>query len=125
MSEVLEYYLTGGNIRLGKNEATLELLRRDSILRALLGYTAGELKALASSNAHIDKTEDTICFDFAGIQESRLGGDPAELLKALKARYGRAVSGQLFFRIVYTTFGHVFYSQASLDGDEVDMSGGG
>ena len=27
MSEVLEYYLTGGHIRLGKNEAALELLR--------------------------------------------------------------------------------------------------
>ncbi len=124
MSEVLEYYLTGGNIRLGKNETALELLRQDSILRALLGYTAGELKALTFGNAHIGKTEDTICFDFSGIQERRLGGDPAELLKALKARYGRSVSGQLFFRIVYTTFGHVFYSQARLDGEEVDMSGG-
>ncbi len=124
MSEVLEYYLTGGNIRLGKNEAALELLRKDSILRALLGYTAGELKALASSNAHISKADDYVCFDYTGIQERQLGGDPAELLKELKARYGRAVSGELFFRIVYTTFGHVFYSQASLDGDEVDLSGG-
>ncbi len=122
MSEILEYYLTGGNIRLGKNEAALELLRRDSILRALLGYTAGELKALPSGSAHIGKTDDAVCFDFTGIQERRLGGDPAELLKELKARYGRAVSGQLFFRIVYTTFGHVFYSQADLDGDEMSMN---
>ena len=124
MSEVLEYYLTGGNIRLGKNEAALELLRRDSILRSLLGFTAGELKALASGSAHIGKTGDVVCFDFTGVQERRLGGDPAELLKELKARYGRAVTGQLFFRIVYTTFGHVFYSQADLDGDEMTMSGG-
>ena len=122
MSEVLEYFLTGGNIRLGKNEAALELLRRDSILRALLGYTAGELKALASGSAHIGKTEDAVCFDFTGIQERRLGGDPAELLKELKTRYGCSVTGQLFFRIVYTTFGHVFYSQANLDGDEMSLN---
>ena len=124
MSEVLEYYLTGGHIRLGKNEAALELLRRGSILRALLGFTAGELKALASGSAHIGKSDDAVCFDFTGVQERRLGGDPAELLKELKARYGCAVAGQLFFRIVYTTFGHVFYSQADLDGDEMSMSGG-
>ena len=125
MSEVLEYYLTGGHLRLGKNEAALELLRRDSIIRALLGYTAGELKALASGSAHIGKTDDHVCFDFTGIPERKLGGEPAELIKELKNRYGRAVSGQLFFRIVYTTFGHVFYSQADLSGDEVDMSDGG
>jgi hypothetical protein len=124
MSEVLEYYLTGGHLQLGKKEAALELLRRDSILRALLGYTAGELKALASGSAHVDKTGDAVCFDFTGIQERRLGGDPAALLKELKARYGRAVSGQLFFRIVYTTFGHVFYSQADLDGDKMSMRDG-
>lgn len=124
MSDVLEYYLTGGKIWLGKNEAALELLRRDSILRALLGCTAGELKALASGSAHIGKTDGMVCFDFAGIPERRLGGEPAALLKELKARYGRAVSGQLFFRIVYTTLGHVFYSQADLDGDEMTMSGG-
>ena len=122
MSEVLEYYLTGGHIRLGKNEAALELLRRDSILRALLGYTAGELKALASGNAHVGKTDDHVSFDFTGIPERKLGGEPAELIKELKTRYGRAVSGQLFFRIVYTTFGHVFYSQADLSGDEMSVN---
>jgi len=122
MSEVLEYYLTGGSIRLGKNEAALELLRRDSIIRALLGYTAGELKALVSGSAHIGKSDDYVCFDFSGIPERQLGGEPAELIKELKTRYGRALSGQLFFRIVYTTFGHVFYSQADLNGDEMSMS---
>lgn len=124
MSEVLEYYLTGGHIKLGKNEAALELLRKDSILRALLGYTAGELKALASGSASIGKTDDAVCFDFTGIQERKLGGEPAALIQELKARYGRALSGQLYFRIVYTTFGHVFYSQADLNGEELSMNDG-
>jgi hypothetical protein len=122
MSEVLEYYLTGGKIHIGKKEATLELLRKDSVIRQLLGHTSGDLKALISGSTQIDKAGDTVTFDFTGVPERRLSEDPAQLLNELKKRYGGAVGGQLFFRIVYTTFGHVFYSQADLGADEVRLN---
>ncbi len=48
MADVLEYYLLGGELRIGKNELTLELLRKDSILRALLGFEAGNPTSLPS-----------------------------------------------------------------------------
>jgi hypothetical protein len=122
MDEVLEYYLTGGSIRIEKKEAALELLRKDSIIRQLLGLSAGELKPLASGSAHIDKSDDYVTFDFTGLPERKLGDDPTHLLNELKTRYGSAVGGQLFFRIVYTTFGHVFYSQADLSADKISLN---
>lgn len=120
---VLEYYLTGGKLRIGKKEAALELLRKDSVLRQLLGYTAGELKSFASEPTKTDKTKDTVTFDFTGICERKLSGDPTPMLNELKIRYGSAVGGKLYFRMVYTTFMHVFYNQADLDADEVTLSG--
>ncbi len=120
---VLEYYLTGGKLRVGKKEAALELLRKDSVLRQLLGYTAGELRSFTSEPTKTDKTKDTVTFDFTGIPERKLSGDPTPMLNELKIRYGSAVGGKLYFRMVYTTFMHVFYNQADLDADEVTLSG--
>lgn len=122
MYMVLEYYLTGGKIKIGKNEATLELLRNDSVLRLLLGYTAGELKSFVSESTHKDTMGDTVTFDFTGISERKLSGDPTPMLNELKIRYGHAVGGKLYFRMVYTTFMHVFYNQADLDADEIVLS---
>lgn len=119
---VLEYYLTGGKLRIGKKEAALELLRKDSVLRQLLGYTAGELKSFASESTKKDKTEDTVTFDFTGISERKISDDPTPMLNELKIRYGNAVGGKLYFRMVYTTFMHVFYNQADLDADEITLS---
>jgi hypothetical protein len=120
---VLEYYLTGGKVRIGKKEAALELLRKDSVLRQLLGYTAGELKSFVCEPSQATANEDGVTFDFTGITERKLSGDPAPMLNELKSRYGSAVGGKLYFRMVYTTFMHVFYNYADLDADEVTLSG--
>ena len=123
-NEVLWYFLTGGKLRLGIKEAALELLRQDSVVRRLLGFSGGELKSLATKAAGTEQNENFVIFDFTGIPERKLEGDPAEMLGELKKRYGRMVGGTLYFRIMYTTFGHVFYSQVDLDVDEVSLTGG-
>lgn len=122
MNMVLEYYLTGGELRIGKKEAALELLRKDSVLRQLLGYTAGELKSFVSQSMQKDTAGGFVIFDFTGIAERKLGGDPTPSLNALKHRYHESVGGKLYFRMVYTTFMHVFYSYADLDADEIRLS---
>lgn len=122
-NEVLWYFLTGGKLKLGKKEAALELLRQDSVVRQLLGFSGGELKTLATKAAGTEQNGEFVFFDFTGIPERRLEGDPTELLKELKKRYGRMVGGMLTFKIMYTTFGHVFYSRADLDADDVSLNG--
>jgi hypothetical protein len=122
MNMVLEYYLTGGKLKIGKKEAALELLRKNSVLRQLLGYTAGELNSFVSHSMQKDTSEDFVTFDFTGIAERKLSGDPTQMLNELKQRYGEAVGGKLYFRMVYTTFMHVFYSQADLDADEISLT---
>ncbi len=121
--EVLWYFLTGGKLRLGKKEAALELLRQDSVVRRLLGFSGGELKTLAAKAAGTERDGEFVIFDFTGIPERKLEGDPAELLKELKKRYGRMVGGTLYFKIMYTTFEQVYYSQADLDTDDVSLNG--
>ena len=121
--KVLLYSLTGGTLRLGKKEAALELLRKDSVLRRLLGYSGGELKTLVTKAAATEQDADSVTFDFTGIPERQLEGEPAEMLKELKKRYGSAVSGTLFFKIMYTTFGQVYYSKADLNADEINFTG--
>lgn len=121
--KVLIYYLTGGALMLGKKEAALELLRQDSVLRRLLGFTGGELKTLASKAANTQASAEFVTFDFTGIPERKLEAEPAEMLKELKKRYGSMVTGTLYFKIMYTTFEQVYYSQANLDGDDVSFTG--
>lgn len=118
---VLEYYLTGGKLRIGKTELAFELLRKDSVLRTLFGYGAGELKSLASKQVHTDAQEDFAILDFSRTPERKLGDDPAPMLNELKRRYGSAVGGKLYFRCIYTTFTHVYYLEADLDADEISL----
>ncbi|SDN88346.1 hypothetical protein [Acetanaerobacterium elongatum] len=112
---VLEYYLTGGWLRIGKKEATLELLRKDSVLRPLLGYSASELSALVSQAAGINIQEDYVTLDFGSAAERKLSDDPTKMLNELKQRYGDSVGGKLFFKGVYTTFIQIMYFEADLE----------
>jgi hypothetical protein len=122
-NEVLQYYLTGGKLKLGKKEATLELLRQDSVIRRLLGFSGGELKTLVSKSTQTEQNGEFVIFDFTGIAERHLEGDPSEMLQELKKRYGSMVGGTLYFKMMYTTFEQVYYSRANLDADEVSLKG--
>ena len=118
---VLEYYLTGGKLRIGKKELTFELLRKDSVLRTLFGYGAGELQSLTSRQLHTEAHEDSVILDFTRTAERKLGDSPEGMLNQLKQRYGSAVGGKLFFRCIYTTFETVYYLEADLDADEITL----
>ena len=118
---VLEYYLTGGKLRIGKKEMAFELLRKDSILRTLFGYGAGGLQALTSQQVHTESLEDSVILDLSRTTEKKLGDNPEGMLNDLKKRYGTAVGGKLYFRCIYTTFTQVYYLEADLDADEVAL----
>ena len=117
----LELHLTGGKLRIGKKEMALELLRKDSALRPLLGYGADGLASLASRPANAQDGGDFVVLDFTGMAARRLDGDTEAMLNVLKQRYGSAVSGKLFFRCTYTTFGQVFYLEADLGADKITL----
>ena len=116
---LIDYYLTGGRLTLGKKEFLLELLRDDSVLRRLLGFGAGELKGLAAKSANTKADGDLVILDFSYVPERKLVGDPGAMLKLLKQRYGKAVGGKLFFKSIYQTFQMMNHTEADLDADEV------
>ena len=122
MADVLEYYLTGGKLRIGKKEMTLEILRNDSILRMLLGFEAGNLSSL-KSHVNLAEQGDYVILDFNG-REMRKLSDPAPLLNELKARYGGTVGGMLSFNCIYTTYVQISYYYADLDADPIVLKGG-
>jgi hypothetical protein len=118
MTDIIEFYLIGGNVRIGKKELTLELLRKDSILRVLLGFEAGNLGSLQSP-INLSDQEGLAILDFNWREKRRLDGDPTPTLNELKARYGKNIGGVLSFYSVYTTFGMTSYSSANLNADTI------
>lgn len=118
---VLEYYLSGGRLQIGKKEMAFELLRKDSVLRPLLGYGAGELKTLASQKVRTDDQGDAVILDFSGTVERKLGDNPEGLLNELKRRYSSAVGGKLYFKCFYSTFNFIYYFEADLDEDKISL----
>jgi hypothetical protein len=112
MSASLEYYLTGGTVRLGKKEFMFELLRKDSILRALLGGGAGDLKSQAKAEG------DAVVFELPAL-ERKLDDDPTPLFQELKRRYGDAIGGKMLFKCVYLTFFHTFSFEADLGANTI------
>ncbi len=121
MSELLDYYLTGGKLRIGKREAALELLRKDSVLRPLLSDGAGELKALLSETARAAAQGDDIVLDFSQMPARKLHGDPAIPLGELKRRYPKALGGMLYFRCVYSFGMQNYYVKADLEEDLIEL----
>jgi hypothetical protein len=122
MSDILEYRLTGGILRLGKREALLELLRKDSALRQLLGLDQGQLKTLTAEMVRASSDGDSITLDFSQLAELSYFGDPAVPLGELKKRYGERLSGLLHFKCVYTMGFQNFYLKADLDKDPVILN---
>jgi len=115
MDYCLEYYLVSGKIRIGKKELTLELLRKDSVLRTLLGYDSGNLKSsLFTKSSLTNQRDDMILIDFSGRKKMKLGGDPTPLLEELKNRYAYNIGGTLYFQLVYTTHNLKMNLQANL-----------
>ncbi len=122
MSSLLEYRLTGGTLRLGKREAMLELLRKDSALRQLLSLDQGQLKTLTAGAARASADGDFVTLDFSQQAERAYFGDPAVPLNELKTRYGEKLSGLLHFKCVYTMGFQNFYLKADLDQNPVILS---
>ena len=113
---IMEYFLTGGCLQIGKKEAMFELLRKDSVLRPLLG---DGIQSMLSKSGHANAQGDFVTIDLRGIAERKLSGDPAGMLSELKARYGSAVSGKLCFRSFYTTFAHTYYYEIDISADQI------
>ena len=111
----------GGTIRIGKREAALELLRKDSALRLLLGYGANDLAKLTTGSTRMDDLGDFITIDFSRIAERKINGDPTRMLNELKQRYDGAVSGKLYFKGIFTTYMHVYYCEADLADTEIAL----
>lgn len=121
MNALLEYRLTGGTLRLGKREAMLELLRKDSALRQLLGLDQGQLKTLTSETVRASSDGDFVTLDFSQLEHTYFG-DPSVPLNELKTRYGKKLSGLLHFKCVYTMGFQNFYLKADLDQDTIILS---
>lgn len=118
---VLEYYLTGGRLRIGKKEMAFELLRKDSVLRSLLGYGSGGLASLTSKQVRTETEEDSVTLDFTRTALRKLDDNPEAMLNELKRRYGSAVGGKLYFKCIYTTFQNVFSFEADLDPEIISL----
>ena len=126
MVGIIEYYFTGGKIYIGKKELTLELLRKDSVLRTFLGYDSGNLKSSLITKSKIakskstqsnltDQRENMVLIDFSGCKNIKLDSEPAALLEELKKRYDNKIVGTLHFQLVYITFHKTLDIQANLD----------
>ena len=116
MDTCLDYYLTGGKIRIGKKELTLELLRKDSVLRTLLGFGSGNLKSSLLTKSNLTNQQDDMALiNFNGRKKMKLGGDPTPLLEELKNRYDHHIGGTLCFQLVYTTHYMAMDLQVNLD----------
>ena len=116
MDYSLEYYLTGGKIRIGKKELTLELLRKDSVLRTLLRFDSRNLNSsLLTKSNQTNQHDDMVLINFNGHKKIKLGGDPTSLLQELKKRYNLNIGGTLCFQLVYTTHYMSMDLQANLD----------
>ena len=116
MDGILDYYLKGGKMYIGKKELTLELLRKDSILRTLLGFDSENLKSSFITKSDLTNQHDNmVLIDFNGRKKMKLEGDPSSLLKELKNRYEHAIGGILYFQLVYTTYYITMDLYANLD----------
>jgi len=121
MDGIIEYYFTGGKIYIGKKELTLELLRKDSVLRTFLGYDSGNLKSSLIAKSKITQSnltnqqDNMVLIDFSGQKNIKLDNEPAPLLEELKNRYDNKIGGTLHFQLVYTTFHKTLDIQANLD----------
>jgi hypothetical protein len=115
---LLEYYITGGKLRIGKKEFSFEMLRKDSALRFLLGQDAGVPASFTAKPVRTDAQGDFIMLDF---KERKLGDDPTRMLNELKQRYGSLVGGKLYFKLIYTTYKLDCNLEADLDANEVSL----
>ena len=116
MNDCLEYYLAGGKMCLGKKALTLELLRKDSVLRTFLGFDSGNLKFSLFTKSNLTNQQDNmILIDFDRRKKMKLDGDPTSLLEELKRRYDHDIGGILRFQLVYTTYNWTMDLQANLD----------
>jgi len=116
MDYCLEYYLTGGNIRISKKALTLELLRKDSVLRSLLGFDSGNLNSSLFTKSNLtNQHDDMVLINFSGREKKKLNDDPYSLLEELKNRYDHDIGGIIYFQLIYTTHYMVMDLHANLD----------
>ena len=120
--DCLEYYLANGKIFIGKKALTLELLRKDSILRIFLGFDSGNLKSSLIAKSNLTSQHDNmVLIDFSGRKKMKLDGDPTSLLEELKNRYDHDIGGILYFQLVYTTHYMTMNLQANLDEKNITL----
>ena len=115
MEGILEYYLIGGKICIGKKELTLELLRKDSVLRTLLGFDSGNLTSLFIKSNLTNQHDNMVLIDFNGRKKMKLNGNPISILEELKKRYDHDIGGTLYFELAYTTYNWMLSLKVNLD----------
>lgn len=108
---VLEYYVTGGILKMTKSAFAKEILRKDSILRKLLANEKNFQNNIEFSKDDIGNVN--INFNF--YNPAAISEDPNDLVKELKQRYGKDINGDLHYKGYYETFKQEFYFHIKLD----------
>lgn len=100
----MEFYITGGCIKIQKSDLVREMLVKDSLLRTLLRWKSSS--DLSGSHPGIGEPDEQgiVTIDFSHISKVSLGETPEELLKQLKARYKDKVRGRIACRASLYTF---------------------
>lgn len=109
---LMEFTIIGGSLTIGKSEFAMELLRRDSVLRLLLGYPLGGSVALSESA--VEKHEGNVTIRFDRLPINKLDEDPRDLLEKLKKQCKDKVYGKVQVKAEYTTFQQVYSYELEL-----------
>jgi hypothetical protein len=108
---LLEYYITGGILRMTKAAFAKEILRKDSILRKLFANEKG----FQNTPGFYKDEKGNVDIDFNSYKGIKLTEDPEVLVKELKQRYEKEIGGKLYYKGVYETFRQEFNFDIELD----------
>lgn len=101
---MVDFFITGGFLRIHKTAFAQELFIQKGILRALLNCrSAGDL-SVRQPSVNDAGTDGMITIHFNNTEPVRLGDDPGELLGALKKKYREKVMGRVSCKGWMSTF---------------------
>lgn len=112
---IMEYYIVGGYIKISKAAFTMEMLSKDSVLRALLNWkSAREFGTLHPGISEPDQ-DNNITIRFDTDSAVHVEEHPKALFERLKAKLGDRVSGKVACRYEYSLFGGIYTFEVDLD----------